>query len=206
MLSAVTKIPLKTPNMVVEAEKTELRRHLQRLRAQMSGEQAAASSLQASRHILACDAYRKAKCIMGFLAFGKELSVDIVLAQALTDGKKVAVPLITSGEEFVPVRLLDMQHFALDRYGIRTAPQPVQLVEPEEIDLILVPGVAFGRDGSRLGMGAGYYDRFLLKAGQAVRMGVAYDSLMQDALPVDAYDVGMQLLVSESGIITLTPL
>lgn len=203
MLSAVTKIPLKTPNMVVEAEKTELRRHLQRLRAKMSGEQAAARSLQASRHILACDAYRKAKCIMGFLAFGKELSVDTVLAQALADGKKVAVPLITSDKEFVPVRLLDMQHFSLDRYGIRTVPQPVQLVEPEEIDLILVPGVAFGRDGSRLGMGAGYYDRFLLKAGQAVRMGVAYDALMQDALPVDAYDVGMQLLVSESGIIHL---
>lgn len=203
MLSAVIKTPLKTPNMVVEAKKIELRRRLQRLRAQMSGEQAAASSLQASRHILACDAYRKAKCIMGFLAFGKELSVDTVLAQALVDGKKVAVPLITSGEEFVPVRLLDMQHFALDRYGIRTAPQPVQLVEPEEIDLILVPGVAFGRDGSRLGMGAGYYDRFLLKAGQAVRMGVAYDALMQDALPVDAYDVNMQLLASESGIIHL---
>lgn len=203
MLSAVTKIPLKTPNMVVEAEKTELRRHLQRLRAQMSGEQAAASSLQASRHILACDAYRKAKCIMGFLAFGKELSVDTVLAQALADGKIVAVPLITSDKEFVPVRLLDMQHFALACYGIRTAPQPVQLVEPEEIDLILVPGVAFGRDGSRLGMGAGYYDRFLLKAGQAVRMGVAYDSLMQEALPVDAYDVNMQLLASESGIIHL---
>ena len=129
--------------------------------------------------------------------------MDIVLGQALADGKKVAVPLITSGEEFVPVRLLDMQHFALDCYGIRTAPQPVQLVEPEEIDLILVPGVAFGRDGSRLGMGAGYYDRFLLKAGQAVRMGVAYDALMQDALPVDAYDVNMQLLASESGIIHL---
>lgn len=203
MLSAVIKTPLKTPNMVVEAKKIELRRHLQRLRAKMSGEQAAASSLQASRHILACDAYRKAKCIMGFLAFGKELSVDIVLEQALADGKIVAVPLITSDKEFVPVRLLDMQHFALDCYGIRTAPQPVQLVEPEAIELILVPGVAFGRDGSRLGMGAGYYDRFLLKAGQAVRMGVAYDALMQDALPVDAYDVGMQLLVSESGIIHL---
>ncbi|WP_293729790.1 5-formyltetrahydrofolate cyclo-ligase [uncultured Phascolarctobacterium sp.] len=203
MLSAVIKTPLKTPNMVVEAKKIELRRRLQRLRAQMSGEQAAASSLQASRHILACDAYRKAKCIMGFLAFGKELSVDIVLEQALADGKIVAVPLITSDKEFVPVRLLDMQHFSLDRYGIRTAPQPVQLVEPEEIDLILVPGVAFGRDGSRLGMGAGYYDRFLLKAGQAVRMGVAYDALMQDALPLDAYDVNMQLLASESGIIHL---
>lgn len=206
MPSAVIKIPLRMPNMGVEAEKTELRRRLRKLRAQMSGEQAAAASLQASRHILACDAYRKANCIMGFLAFGKELSVDLVLAQALADGKQAAVPLITSAEEFVPARLLDMQHFVPDRYGIRTVPQPVQIVEPEAIDLVLVPGVAFGRDGSRLGMGAGYYDRFLLKAGKAVRMGVAYDGLLQETLPMGPYDVHMQLLVSESGLMTLTPL
>ncbi len=143
---------------------------------------------------------------MGFLAFGKELSVDLVLTQALADGKRVAVPLITSPKEFVAVRLRDMQNFALDRYGIRTAPQPVQEVAPETIDLALVPGVAFGRDGSRLGMGAGYYDRFLLKAVRAVRMGVAYDSLLQDILPTEAYDVGMHFLVSESGVKAITPL
>ncbi len=143
---------------------------------------------------------------MGFLAFGKELSVDLVLAQALADGKMVAVPLITSPKKFVAVRLRDMQNFALDRYGIRTALPPVQEVAPEAIDLALVPGVAFGRDGSRLGMGAGYYDRFLLEAVRAVRMGVAYDSLLQDTLPTEAYDVGMHFLVSESGVKAIAPL
>lgn len=194
------------PDMVADTAKNELRKRLKLLRARMSDEQAAVGALQVSRHILACDAYRKAKCIMGFLAFGKELSVDLVLERALADGKLVAVPLITSASDFVPVRLRDMGRFVLDRYGIRSVPQPAQEIEPESIDLILVPGVAFGRDGSRLGMGAGYYDRFLPKAKRAARMGVAYDALLQDALPTDAYDVGMHFLVSESGLKTLTPL
>lgn len=189
--------------MAGAVEKIELRKRLKKARAQFSAEQVAASSAQAARHILACDAYRKADCIMGYLAFGKELSVDAVLEQALADGKTVLVPLVISATELVPVRLHAMQGFELDCFGIRSVPQPVEQVEPAAVELILVPGVAFGRDGSRLGMGAGYYDRFLPKAAQAVRMGIAYDDLLQEQLPRDDYDVCMQLLASESGITTL---
>ena len=56
-----------------------------------------------------------------------------------------------------PVQLESMQNFELDRYGIRSVRQPAKLLQPQQLDLVLVPGVAFGRDGSRLGMGAGYY-------------------------------------------------
>lgn len=78
--------------------------------------------------------------------------------------------------------------------------EPAVLVDPADIDLLLVPGVAFGRDGSRMGMGAGYYDRFLLRAPQAITIGVAYDSLLQEHLPMDEYDILVQYLVSETGI------
>ncbi len=189
--------------MAITEEKTELRKAFKRLRAKLSVEQAAAGSLAVTRHILACDAYRKARCIMGYLAFGNELSVDLVLQQALTDGKTVAVPFVTSATEMVPVLLSGMDDFELDRYGIRSVRQPVQLVQPEQMDLVLVPGVAFGRDGSRLGMGAGYYDRFLPQACNAALMGIAYDTFLTDSLPKDEYDVVMQLLASESGITTL---
>ncbi len=189
--------------MVLVGEKVELRKHFKRLRAKLSAEQVAASSLAVARHILACDAYRKARCIMGYLAFGNELSVDWLLRQALADGKTVAVPLITSATEMVPALLTGMDDFELDRYGIRSVRQPVQLVEPAQLDLVLVPGVAFGRDGSRLGMGAGYYDRFLPQADKAAWMGIAYDALLVDGLPKDEYDVIVQLLASESGITTL---
>lgn len=188
------------------AGKTELRKRLKAERAKLRAEQVAWSSEQVSRHILACDAYRSAQCIMGYLAFGRELSVDAVLSAALAEGKKVVVPLVTSATEMVPVELKNMQDFELDRYGIRSVRQPAMQCEPQAIDLVLVPGVAFDREGGRLGMGAGYYDRFLPKAQGAVLMGVAYDTLLQKVLPKDEYDVCMQLLASESGITTLSPL
>lgn len=186
--------------------KVELRKRLKAERARLSAEQAALSSEQVSRHILACDAYRKAHCIMGYLAFGKELSVDVVLLAALAEGKTVVVPLVTSATEMTPVVLQNMHDFELDRYGIRSVRHPAEQIAPQDIDLVLVPGVAFDREGGRLGMGAGYYDRFLPQAKRAVLMGVAYDCLWQSELPKDEYDVCMQLLASESGVTTLSPL
>ena len=140
--------------MVIAEEKVELRKYFKRLRSQLTAEQAASGSLLTARQILACDAYRKASCIMGYLAFGNELSVDLVLQQALRDGKTVAVPLVQSATEMAPVQLENMLNFELDRYGIRSVRQPAKLLQPQQLDLVLVPGVAFGRDGSRLGMGA----------------------------------------------------
>ena len=192
--------------MVIAEEKVELRKYFKRLRSQLTAEQAASGSLLTARQILACDAYRKASCIMGYLAFGNELSVDLVLQQALADGKTVAVPLVQSATEMAPVQLENMLDFELDRYGIRSVRQPAKLLQPQQLDLILVPGVAFGRDGSRLGMGAGYYDRFLPQAENALLMGIAYDAFIQPNLPRDEFDVLVQLLASESGITTLSPL
>ena len=191
---------------MLEHEKITLRKALRQQRAQLTREQVTAAAAAVARQILACDAFCKAKSVMGFLAFGKELGVDAVLAAALAMGKTVAVPHIVSDTSFVDVRLKNLQDFDLDRYGIRTVRPPLELIEPGELDLVLVPGVAFGRDGSRMGMGAGYYDRFLPRAKQAVTMGVAYDCLLQASLPTDEHDVKMQYLVSESGIITLAPL
>ena len=114
--------------MVIAEEKVELRKYFKRLRSQLTAEQAASGSLLTARQILACDAYRKANCIMGYLAFGNELSVDLVLQQALADGKTVAVPLVQSATEMAPVRLENMLDFELDRYGIRSVRQPAKLL------------------------------------------------------------------------------
>ena len=189
-----------------EQDKITLRKALRQQRAQLTREQVTAASEAVARQILACDAFCKAKSVMGFLAFGKELSVDLVLEAALAQGKTVAVPHIVSDTAFVPVRLKHLQDFELDRYGIRSVRPPLEVIKSEAFDLVLVPGVAFGRDGSRMGMGAGYYDRFLPQANKAVVMGVAYDFLLQSSLPCDEHDVKMQCIVSESGILTLSPL
>lgn len=186
--------------MFKAVEKQELRKHLKAMRNEFTLAQVDLSSEKIAQHILACDTYKNAKLIMGYLAFGKELSVDRVLLQALADGKRVVVPFITSATEMEAAVFTGMDNLSFDRFRIRCVAEPAQLIAPNAIDLILVPGVAFGRDGSRMGMGAGYYDRFLLRATQAITMGVAYDMLLQQNLPMDEYDIPVQYLVSETGV------
>lgn len=185
------------------SNKAEIREYLKMLRAQMPVEQVNAVSQQVTRHVLACDAYRRAKCIMGYLAFGNEISVDQILKQALADGKIVSIPHIVSDTKIIAVPLKNMDSFHIGRFGIRSVSNPSEYLAPQEQELILVPGLAFGRDGSRMGMGAGYYDRFLPQASNALLMGVAYDAMLQTALPCEKHDIFMQLLVSESGIINI---
>lgn len=186
--------------MLKATEKQELRKHLKAKRDGLSPAQVNLSSEKITQHILACDAYKNAKLIMGYLAFGKEISVDKVLLQALADGKQVVVPFITSSTEMKAALFTGMGKLCLDRFKIRSVAQPVTLIAPQEIDLILVPGVAFSGDGSRMGMGAGYYDRFLRHAHQAITLGIAYDVLIQEQLPTDEYDISVHYVVSETGI------
>ncbi len=178
-------------------DKAELRQRLQSLRRQFTAGQAEESSSRIARHILACDAYRKAKHIMGYLAFGREVSVDAVLREALADGKAVYVPYMLSATEFRPARLRSFSNFLCDRYKIRSVPAPPEFAAPSVPELILVPSVACDLHGRRLGMGAGCYDRFLPQAPQAVTIGVTYEALLQKELPADAHDVRLRFLVTE---------
>jgi len=186
-------------------DKTTWRKLLKAQRKAMTKEQVAISSRLVSEQILASTLYKKANSILGYLAFGQELNIDAVLKQALLEGKKVYVPYIISATEFVAAELRDMEHFDLDRYGIRSVRKPLSTMAPAELELILVPAVAFARDGMRMGMGAGYYDRFLPQAKQAVMLGIAYEALLQDKLPADEHDVAVQYLVTEGGLKAITP-
>ena len=181
--------------------KDELRKVLKGLRRQLTAEQVAQSSALVVQHILACDAYRKAQHIMGYLAFSNELNVDALLLEALAAGKQVYVPQIISATEMRPVRLHSLEQLERDRYGIRSVAPPVEVLDPAQLDLIIVPGLAFDRQGHRMGMGAGYYDRFLPQAKQAQWLAVAYEALLQEQLPQDDYDVPVPLICSEGGIL-----
>ncbi len=181
-------------------EKAELRRQLLSLRRQLPVATALAGSDRIARHILACDAYRKARRIMGYLAFGREVSVDAVLCRALAEGKEVYVPYMLTQTEFMPARLHKMSDFVAGRYHIRTVPAPPELAAPSVAELILVPAVACDRQGYRLGLGTGCYDRFLPQAVAAVTMGGTFAALLQYAVPADAHDVRLDFIVTEQGV------
>lgn len=90
------------------------------------------------------------------------------------------------------------------RFGFLQPHASARLVSPDEIDIALLPGMAFDLHGDRLGRGAGYFDRLLLatRAG-ARRVGVVPVDLVVDKLPTEPHDIAMEYLATEEGVITL---
>ena len=93
------------------------------------------------------------------------------------------------------------------RLGLRQPRAGTPPVDPATVELALVPGLCFHEEGTRLGYGRGYFDRFLgqLPAG-VPRVGVAYDALVVARLPREAHDLAMTHLATESGVRAVTAL
>jgi 5-formyltetrahydrofolate cyclo-ligase len=86
--------------------------------------------------------------------------------------------------------------------GLREPPPGARIVEVRELDALVVPGLLFARDGTRLGRGAGHYDRLLAAARpDATRIGICYADRVRDALPSTAHDVPVQILVLDRCVI-----
>ena len=184
----------------LKEEKRRVRCELKEVAACFSEYYVAEAGRAVCEKVLHSGEYRKASVIFGYLSFRNEISVDAVLREALNEGKTVAVPWIVSKNTMKAAVLDSLDNLPLDRYGIRTVSEPVTLVAPEKIDLILVPGAGFSLTGCRMGRGGGYYDRFLASA-HGFRMGITCDALLREKIPVDLYDRPVEALVTETRFI-----
>jgi 5-formyltetrahydrofolate cyclo-ligase len=181
-------------------DKKDVRHELLQIRKAFGSAEVVAKSQLVCEHILQSALYAKAHCIMGFLAFGTEISIDRVLQDALNSNKIIAVPYILSKSEFRPAQFTGFVNLEPDRYGIRTIKGEPHFLEPKDFDLVLVPGVGFSVHLERMGMGAGYYDRFLSQT-KGFKLGVTCNALVKDVLPVATYDINMDAIVTEAGIL-----
>ena len=88
--------------------------------------------------------------------------------------------------------------------NIRVPREPYRVIAPKDLDLILVPGAGFDRYGGRMGMGNGYYDRFLKELSPSQYMGVAWtQQIMDEPIPMDEHDQRMPMVATEQGVIEL---
>ncbi len=104
--------------------------------------------------------------------------------------------------EFVEIaRLDDLVQAAWNPWVREPAATAAHVIAPADIGLILVPGLAFTRDGWRLGRGGGFYDRFLEQLpAQTVKLGVCFDLQIVETIPIEPHDQGLDVVVTESGL------
>lgn len=150
-------------------------------------------------NILSHPAYERAERLMVYFSVGKEVSTLPVIAHALAFGKRVALPRCAGGGKMNAL-FVDpdgLSGLVPSRFGI-PEPGEGEIADPASFDLILVPALAFSRDGTRLGRGGGYYDRYLARAG-GFTMGLCRGKLFYGALPGESHDIRVDCVVTEAG-------
>lgn len=184
-------------------EKEELRKLVLAKRSALTEEQRREKSKSILKNILALPEFGSAETIMAYLDFRGEVETTDLASEILSAGKRLVIPLCHMNN-LIPcvIKNLD-QDIHVGTWGI-LEPQKdrIRPLPPKEIDLVLVPGVAFDYQGNRLGYGRGYYDRFLpqLKDG-ILSAGLSFACQIVEKIPTDDYDCKMSLLITESGLI-----
>ncbi len=170
------------------------------LRRGMDPAAAAAESSAVARRVLARPEAARPPTACVYASAAEEVGTAEIMAALLARGARVAVPDWEGWREGSGIRLVAVSGPG-DLLPARPVPRPRfspgRLVAPGQVDLFLVPGLAFTPGGDRLGMGGGYYDRLLAQAAQtAVLFGLAFSFQVIDQLPVEPHDVPVHRVIS----------
>lgn len=168
-------------------DKKTLRKIIREQKQAMTREQIETASQKLAEMFLETELYHQAKTLYGYLPYNQEVRTVPILEQALADGKKVAVPKVY-GDEMKFIYLTDLTQVACGYAGI---PEPVA-DGPEGDDptaLMLMPGMAFDREGHRIGYGGGFYDKFLAEEPQHPTIALCYEFQMVEDLPTEEFDI-----------------
>lgn len=175
------------------ANKSELRRTIRRLTASLSAEQKEAESARIEAALLTREDVGKAETIALFLSLDDEPQMRGVIS-ALAATHRIVVPRIDGDEmEFAAYSPATLR---IGAFGIEE-PADSETVPPADIDLMIVPGVAFTREGARLGRGRGYYDRYRARKGfRAFCIGVCFAEQIVGHIPTEPHDKAVDEVVS----------
>jgi 5-formyltetrahydrofolate cyclo-ligase len=181
-------------------DKAAVRARLLAARKNFAAPQRLAADSQIAALVTAQPEWQKARRVGCYLSLPEEVSTRSLIQTGLQNGKTLAAPVVTRKSE-----PLHFYQFTLDE-NLRPGPlgilQPPldKPVAPEDLDLLIVPGVGFDRLGNRLGYGGGFFDRYLALFTGTV-LGVAYALQVEEKLPLTPTDRPVHLLVTETGVL-----
>ncbi|MFY9177597.1 MAG: 5-formyltetrahydrofolate cyclo-ligase [Caldicoprobacterales bacterium] len=142
---------------------------------------------------------------MSYVSIKNEVRTIEIIDNLLKNGNNVSVPVcITETTKLIASQIFHIDELVPTHFGLlEPKSDSIRPVEPECLDLVLVPGLAFDRKGNRLGYGKGYYDGFLTKvSSNTLKIGLAYSFQIINEVPVDSSDVPLDIIVTDKEIIT----
>lgn len=176
-------------------DKKALRQLIGEKKRAMGAEEIEARSAALAEKLFATGQYARARSLYAYLSINQEVRTTPIIERAWADGKRVAVPK-TYGKDMRFIWLDSFDQLSPGAYGV---PEPVAdgPVADDEAALLLLPGLAFDREGRRVGYGGGYYDRYLAAHPSHPTVALCYGFQLFDRLETQAHDVPADLVISD---------
>jgi len=186
----------------IKTLKDSIRKSVQEARDSLTEKARQEKSLAISRKFLASGIYKHSESILAYYPFRSEIDTRIIISDALSLGKKIALPRVDGkrlGLYYINDPLKDLTGGS---YGI-FEPDPKKCIpaHPAGLDVVIVPGVGFDRQLNRLGYGGGFYDRLLDHLSPRIpKIALAFDLQIMDNVPVSDTDLKVDILITESSV------
>ncbi|HPD01495.1 MAG TPA: 5-formyltetrahydrofolate cyclo-ligase [Acetivibrio sp.] len=166
-------------------------------------------SIRITDKLTSLERFKESKIIMTYMDFKNEVMTSFLTEYCLKLGKTLAFPLIESFQGVKKICAYEpkdhINGLKLGAYGIlEPVRQLSKKIDPKEIDMVVVPGVAFDTKGYRIGYGAGYYDVFLKEVkDECFKVGIAFELQVIENIPKEEHDVSLDAIVTESRVILI---
>jgi 5-formyltetrahydrofolate cyclo-ligase len=187
------------PDALAE-RKRDIRRSVLHERDALLEEDRRARSAAITERLMALPELRTSRTVMAFWWFGSEVDTSGLIEALHAVGKRVVLPRV-DGREVAAVVYVPGDPTTQTSFGAME-PTSAEIVRPTEIDVVIAPGVAFDRNGGRIGYGGGFYDRFLrtVRADTPV-IGLAFAVQLVDEIPRGEHDRLVDVVVTEEELI-----
>jgi len=183
--------------------KKELRENALRIRNGFTGQQILVSSEEMIQKLIEHTWYRECSTLFTYVSMDREVQTRKLIEKGIRDGKRVCVPRVVPRQQMLAVPITNPA-VELEKgfYGVLEPIAQLPSVSPQEVDLVIVPGLIFDREGYRIGYGGGYYDKYLENLPSHCRtVGLAFHTLITDRIPREAHDKKVMLVITEKELI-----
>ncbi len=182
------------------SQKAALRRELRKARREQAPEDLQRDSQAIREKLLSLPELRQAKRVFCYLSCGGEVETHTLVQELLQEGKTVLVPRCREQRQMDCVAIGSLSELHPGKYGILEPPAHRAASQTCSIDFAIVPAVACGRDGTRLGQGGGYYDRFLEQF-TGCFAALCQERFLLQSVPCEAHDKAMKIIVTPQRVL-----
>lgn len=185
-------------------EKADLRDRMRALRAALPPDERLRLAEAVEDRVFGLPEIRAARTVLLFYSFGSEVETSEMARRVHAEGKRLLLPFLEE-ERMEAGEVRPDDELVVSGYGPREPARRVA-VDPAEVDVVVAPGLAFDRQGYRLGYGGGHYDRYLHRMGpRALRIGIGFADQIVERVPREPSDERLDIVVTDEEVVDCRP-